>query len=200
MGKAKYVRASTLTSKLDRQLIDKDNYDFVFFEKISGIVPFNQRPKGEMVMKGVKNGKITALHFHDMSRVGRNVKDTLDIFQFLKDNNCIIVLEKEGLSWHPDGNNDIFDLTSTILSAVYDLERRNTLERTEEGRRISRVKHPERWVGRKSGTCESKDKFLKKHNDIVKLIKKGGYSMQQIKVLTGKGIMTVYKVRDSLKK
>jgi len=198
MATYKYVRISSIQQNDSRQLENSNRYDSIIKDKISGTIPFNKRPGGKKIINGVLSGEIDSVSFHDASRVGRNVKDTLWVIDFLKENNCRIFFEAEGLEWKKGGNNDIFDLTTTILAAVYQMEKRNILERTHEGRKISQIKHPEKWIGRRKGTKDSNDKTLQKHSDIVKLLKKGTYTMAEIQKLTSKGITTVYKVRNIL--
>ena len=44
--KVLYTRVSTTEQNIDRQVIDKDKYDYVLIDKCSGSIPLFERPNG----------------------------------------------------------------------------------------------------------------------------------------------------------
>jgi DNA invertase Pin-like site-specific DNA recombinase len=46
-----YTRVSTVDQNIDRQVIDKDQYDYVLVDKCSGSIPLFERPKGSEIEK-----------------------------------------------------------------------------------------------------------------------------------------------------
>ena len=78
--KVKYLRTSHFTQEGKRFDLDKTSYDRVFFDQgVSGTIPFAERPEGSVLMKWVKKGLITQLITDEVSRLGRNTKDVLDV-------------------------------------------------------------------------------------------------------------------------
>ena len=49
--KVLYTRVSTTEQNIDRQVIDKDKYDYVLIDKCSGSIPLFERPNGSEIEK-----------------------------------------------------------------------------------------------------------------------------------------------------
>jgi hypothetical protein len=49
--KIKYNRVSTSQQTGDRFTVDTEQYDLTLFDKVSGTVPFKERPKGKELAK-----------------------------------------------------------------------------------------------------------------------------------------------------
>jgi DNA invertase Pin-like site-specific DNA recombinase len=81
-----------------------------------------------------------------------------------------------------------------ILFSVANMESQLTLSRLQSGYRSLVASKGTKAVGRKTGSIELDDDFIKKHTDAIKYIKKG-YSYRQIAVLTNKSVNTVMKVK-----
>ena len=84
--KVKYNRVSTLQQTGDRFSIDKENYDLVLFDKVSGTIPFNERPKGIELVNLIKNNKVSELVVEEFSRLGRNTGDVIRTLEWLDEN------------------------------------------------------------------------------------------------------------------
>jgi len=56
--KVKYVRVSTDNQSLDRQVMDRGDYDRVYADQISGSVPMSMRPMGKQLIEDIENGKV----------------------------------------------------------------------------------------------------------------------------------------------
>ena len=177
--------------------MDKDVYDLTLFDKgVRGKVPFNDREKGKELVKLVLDGKVTELVVEELSRLGRNTVDTLTTLKWLEDNGVNVVVKGMGnLQSHIDGKkNPIWNLITSVMSSLYELERENILERTEMGRKMYVINGGK--LGRKIGTVENRQEFLQKENNqkIISLLEKGK-SVRDISGRLGVSTSTVVKVR-----
>jgi DNA invertase Pin-like site-specific DNA recombinase len=195
--KIKYNRTSTINQDGERFKMDKDVYDLTLFDKgVSGKVPFNEREKGKELVKLVSNGKVSELVIEEISRLGRNTVNTLTTLKWLEDNGVNVVVKGMGnLQSHIDGKkNPIWNLITSVMSSLYELERENILERTEMGRRMYVINGGK--LGRKIGTVENRQEFLQKETNqkIISLLEKGK-SVRDISGRLGVSTSTVVKVR-----
>ena len=195
--KIKYNRTSTINQEGERFKMDKDVYDLTLFDKgVSGKVPFNEREKGKELVKLVLEGKVAELVVEELSRLGRNTVDTLTTLKWLEDNGVNVVVKGMGnLQSHIDGKkNPIWNLITSVMSSLYELERENIMERTEMGRRMFVFNGGK--LGRKVGTVENRQEFLQKETNqkIISLLEKGK-SVRDISGRLGVSTSTVVKVR-----
>ena len=195
--KIKYNRTSTINQDGERFKMDKDVYDLTLFDKgVSGKVPFNEREKGKELVKLVSDGKVSELVVEELSRLGRNTVNTLTTLKWLEDNGVNVVVKGMGnLQSHIDGKkNPIWNLITSVMSSLYELERENILERTEMGRKMFVINGGK--LGRKVGTVENRQEFLQKENNqkIISLLEKGK-SVRDISGRLGVSTSTVVKVR-----
>lgn len=195
--KIKYNRTSTINQDGERFKMDKDIYDLTLFDKgVSGKVPFNDREKGKELVKLVLDGKVTELVVEELSRLGRNTVDTLTTLKWLEDNGVNVVVKGMGnLQSHIDGKkNPIWNMITSVMSSLYELERENILERTEMGRKMYVINGGK--LGRKIGTVENRQEFLQKETNqkIISLLDKGK-SVRDISGRLGVSTSTVVKVR-----
>ena len=195
--KIKYNRTSTINQDGERFKMDKDVYDLILFDKgVSGKVPFNEREKGKELVKLVSDGKVSELVVEELSRLGRNTVNTLTTLKWLEDNGVNVVVKGMGnLQSHIDGKkNPIWNLITSVMSSLYELERENILERTEMGRKMYVINGGK--LGRKIGTVENRQEFLQKENNqkIISLLEKGK-SVRDISGRLGVSTSTVVKVR-----
>ena len=195
--KIKYNRTSTINQEGERFKMDKDVYDITLFDKgVSGKVPFNEREKGKELVKLVLEGKVSELVVEELSRLGRNTVDTLTTLKWLENNGVNVVVKGMGnLQSHIDGKkNPIWNLITSVMSSLYELERENILERTEMGRKMYVINGGK--LGRKVGTVENRQEFLQKETNqkIISLLDKGK-SVRDISGRLGVSTSTVVKVR-----
>jgi DNA invertase Pin-like site-specific DNA recombinase len=195
--KIKYNRTSTINQEGERFKMDKDVYDLTLFDKgVSGKVPFNDREKGKELVKLVLDGKVSELVVECLSRLGRNTVDTLTTLKWLEDSGVNVVVKGMGnLQSHIDGKkNPIWNLITSVMSSLYELERENILERTEMGRKMYVINGGK--LGRKIGTVENRQEFLQKETNqkIISLLDKGK-SVRDISGRLGVSTSTVVKVR-----
>lgn len=94
--KVKYNRVSSISQSGDRFTADTDRYDLVLFDKISGTVPFKERPQGKELVKLVENGSVSSIHIEELSRLGRNVGDCISVCEWLDSKGVNIVVRNLG--------------------------------------------------------------------------------------------------------
>ena len=195
--KIKYNRTSTIQQEGERFKLDKDNYDLTLFDKgVSGKIPFSEREKGRELTKLVQNGEVDEVVVEELSRLGRNTIDTLTTLKFFEENGVNVVVKSMGnLQSMVNGKkNPIWNLITSVMSSLYELERENILERTEIGRKMYVMNGGK--LGRKIGTTESRNDFLKKDKTqkIISLLEKGK-SVRDISSRLGVSPKTIVKVR-----
>ena len=198
--KCKYNRTSTLHQHGERFGLDNDNYDLTLFDKgVSGKIPFSEREKGRELTQLVQNGEVDEVVVEELSRLGRNTIDTLTTLKFFEENGVNVVVKSMGnLQSMVNGKkNPIWNLITSVMSSLYELERENILERTEMGRKMYVMKGGK--LGRKIGTTESRNDFLKKDRTqkIISLLEKGK-SVRDISSRLGVSPKTIVKVRKYL--
>jgi DNA invertase Pin-like site-specific DNA recombinase len=193
----KYNRTSTLQQEGERFKLDKDNYDLTLFDKgISGKIPFSEREKGKELTQLVQSGKVNEVVVEELSRLGRNTIDVLTTLKFFEDNEVNVVVRGMGnLQSKVNGKkNPIWNLITSVMSSLYELERENILERTEMGRKMYVMNGGK--LGRKIGSVENRMGFLQKDRTkkIISLLEKGK-SVRDISSRLGVSTKTIVKVR-----
>ena len=168
--KVKYNRTSTIQQTGNRFELDNDNYDLVLFDKISGTIPFKERPKGIELVKLVEQGLVKDLVTEEFSRLGRNTGDCISTLEWLEEHNVNVTVRNIGLQSRPNGKkNPIWKMISSVMSSLYEMELQNIRERTEMGRLMYVQKGGK--LGRPLNSVESEKKFLDKEKN------KGNYQV-----------------------
>jgi DNA invertase Pin-like site-specific DNA recombinase len=172
----KYNRTSTINQKGERFKLDKGNYDLTINDfGVSGKIPFNRREGGSKLIELVKEGKVTKIVFEDLSRCGRTLKDSINTLDYFFENGVVIKVRNIGIESHtPNGEkNPMWNIVTSILSSVYEMERERILEITEMGRKQYVLNGGK--LGRKVGSMEDKMVFERKPQtkSIMKLLKMG---------------------------
>ena len=172
----KYNRTSTINQKGERFKLDKDNYDLTINDfGVSGKIPFNRREGGSKLIQLIEEGKVKKIVFEDLSRCGRTLKDSINTLDYFFENGVVIKVRNIGIESHtPNGEkNPMWNIVTSILSSVYEMERERILEITEMGRRQFVLSGGK--LGRKVGSKEDKMMFERKPQtkSIMKLLKMG---------------------------
>jgi len=193
----KYNRTSTINQQGERFTLDKEIYDLTLFDKgVSGKVPFMERENGKTLVNLIGEGKVTELVVEELSRLGRNTIDVLTTLHWLEENKVNVVVRGMGnLQSMVNGKkNPIWNLITSVMSSLYELERDQILERTEMGRKVYVMNGGK--LGRKTGTNETNQTFLNKPKSqkIISLLKKGK-TVRDICGRIGVSPKTVVKVR-----
>ena len=182
--RVKYNRVSTFQQSGERFTIDKEKYDLVIMDKVSGSVHFKERPKGKEIVRLVEDGKVTELVVEEFSRLGRNTGDIIQTLEWLEEHQVNVFVRNIGLQSRPDGNkNPIWKMISSVMSSLYEMELENIKERTAMGRMVY-VQNGGR-LGRPENTNESDKKFLEKEKtqEIIKYINKNRTIREICKIL-----------------
>jgi DNA invertase Pin-like site-specific DNA recombinase len=195
--KIKYNRTSTIQQEGERFKLDKDNYDLTIFDKgVSGKIPFSEREGGIKLNNLVEEGKVKEVVVEELSRLGRNTIDTLTTLKSFEEKGINVVVKSMGnLQSLVNGKkNPIWNLITSVMSSLYELERENILERTEMGRKMYVMNGGK--LGRKIGSVENRKDFLKKEKTqkIISLLEKGK-SVRDISSRLGVSPKTIVKVR-----
>ena len=193
-----YSRVSSVSQKLERQtegFSAKQKFDRTYTDKISGIVPFAERPSGARLLEDCHKGIIGEVHFWELSRLGRDTFDILTTVQTFVKMGVQVIVAKEGIRLLDDNGklNPTASIIIAVMSALAGVERQNIKERQLEG--IARAKLKGKYVGRKHGTTESADKFLAKpkSKEIAKLLD-ADYPVAHIAKVLEVSTTTVVKV------
>lgn len=130
-----YKRVSTADQNLDRQLIDV-KCDREYVEKISG--KNTDRPQLQALLQNIRKGDV--VHVHELSRLGRSVKDLLNIVEQIVHMNGTIKFHKENLVFTGEKKDPFQSLMLNLLSSIAQFERDLLLERQREGISIAKAK------------------------------------------------------------
>lgn len=138
-----YKRVSTVLQNTDRQLPNL-KCDREYIEKVSG--KDLKRPQLQALLQNIRQGD--EVHVHEMSRLGRNTKDLLEIVEDIVDRGGSIKFHKENLEFKSGENNPFQSLMLSLLSAIAQFERDLLLERQREG--IAIAKNKGKYKGKQS--------------------------------------------------
>jgi DNA invertase Pin-like site-specific DNA recombinase len=198
--KIKYNRTSTINQSGERYKLDKEVYDLTLFDKgVSGKVPFKEREKGIVLVELVEKGEVETVVVEELSRLGRNTVDVLTTLQWLEENAVNVVVRGMGnLQSHIDGKkNPIWNLITSVMSSLYELEREQIRERTEMGRKMYVINGGK--LGRRVGSNENIQSFLQKPKSMqIKSLLEKGKSVRDISGRLSVSTSTVQKVKKSL--
>lgn len=190
--KAKYIRVSSVTQNTDRQENTSEDVK-LFTDKISGAIPFSERPSAKKLIKEIESKKIDEVVVHSIDRLGRNQIDILNTIQFFKDNNCQLYIENLGVSLLTPSKKEssAFNIIVSVMSSLAEMERTQLKERQAEGIAIAKAKG--KYSGRSIGSTVTNEKLLNKHSDIVKCYQTK-MSIRDIAKVTKKSTATVQKI------
>ena len=193
--KINYVRISSGSQNNDIQVFNLPSDNKVFKDTISGSIAFSDRPEGAKIIELVKEGRIDTIYINDISRIGRDNIDVLNMIQFFTENGVNLISRREGLSTMIEGKvNPIASLIIGILSTLAQHELERLKERQREG--IARAK--DRGVYSSHGGNrkeETREEFLAKP-DTKKIIKylNEGNSLRRSALLSKASLGKVQKV------
>ena len=193
--KINYVRISSGSQNNDIQVFNLPSDNKVFKDIISGSIAFSDRPEGAKIIELVKEGRIDTIYINDISRIGRDNIDVLNMIQFFTENGVNLISRREGLSTMIEGKvNPIASLIIGILSTLAQHELERLKERQREG--IARAK--DRGVYSSHGGNrkeETREEFLSK-SDTKKIIKylNEGNSLRRSALLSKASLGKVQKV------
>ena len=191
--KAKYIRVSTTEQNISRQ----EEAGFILYvDKISGSVPFNERPEAIKLLKAIEAGKVDEVHVQSIDRLGRNTLDILQTIKQLSELQVNLIAQKEGLQTLVEGKeNPTAKLVINIMASLAEFELQTIKERQREG--IQRAKA--RGAYSQHGGSESKtmEELLAKPKNATALKElQRGESIRRTAKLAGISPSQVQRVRD----
>lgn len=170
--KVKYIRVSTLDQNTERQQTNSDEFKSIYIDKISGAIPFFERPQGKKLTNDILNKKVREVHIASIDRMGRNILDILTVSEFFNENNVNLYVENIGMyslvNYKP---NTIFKMIISVLGNVAEMERNNMLERQRQGIEIAKAKG--KYKGRLYGAVMNDEEFLKKYKKVKQELENG---------------------------
>lgn len=203
-----YTRISTDNGKQDtqRQVDELKEHSLkmgyvvvqVYEERISGVKKNGDRPVLMRMLEDSKSGLFEKVLVWEISRLGRSVVESLNTIELLNKNKVSLFIKNYNLeTLNANGEeNPLSKFMIQILLSVATMERDLIRSRFQSGYR-NYINNGGK-VGRKVGEVESKEKFLEKHKEVVKLLKRG-LSLRQISKLTdGTSTTTIMKVKKWL--
>jgi DNA invertase Pin-like site-specific DNA recombinase len=87
-----YTRVSTLEQKTDRQTVNSSLYDLVVEDKCSGSILFFKREGGKKIKTFIDMGCKLELDVHAIDRIGRDLRDVLNIIHYFSTKGIPFVL------------------------------------------------------------------------------------------------------------
>jgi DNA invertase Pin-like site-specific DNA recombinase len=127
--RVKYNRVSTIQQTGERFSIDKEKYDLTLFDKISGTIPFKDRPKAKELISLVEKGEVQEVVVEEFSRLGRNTGDVISTLEWFDQYGVNVVVRNIGLQSRPNGKkNPIWKMISSVMSSLYEMELENIKE------------------------------------------------------------------------
>lgn len=159
-----YVRVSTIKQDTTRQDIQLDKlgikFDKHYVDKMSG--KSKDRPQLNKMLLELKKGDV--VYSESISRLGRDLKDLIEIIEQLKNNGVRVVIVKEGI----DTDTSTYKLLLGIFGSVAEMERETIQERVIQG--VEKCKatgttKTGRWFGRQEVTAEDLPKDFRKYYD-----------------------------------
>ena len=99
--KAIYIRVSTKEQNTERQEVEGVK---MYIDKISGTIPFTERPQAKKLIKEIEKGKINYVEISSIDRLGRNLLDILNTIEFLKKYNCQLKIKNLAIEMLDENN------------------------------------------------------------------------------------------------
>lgn len=185
----KYLRVSTITQDVIRQDMQLDKlgvkFDKEYVDKMTRKT--KERPMLNKMIVELREGD--TVYCESISRLGRNLKDLIEIINQLVNNGVRVVILKEGI----DTNSNTYRLLLAIFGGVAEMERETIQERVVQG--IEKCKatgetKTGRWFGRVEKAIDDLPRDLKKYYE--KMISKEISKVEMAKLL-GCGRATLYR-------
>ena len=170
----RYVRVSSQSQRVDRQVEegDRTKYDFFLEEKVSGKTELFQREKGSIIKELVLEKKVDVVSIYSVDRISRNLKDLLSVIDFFHENGVALQIDNLGITSLVEGKvNPSIMIIVQMMGAFSQLENEWRVERQMEG--IRRAKEKGVYEMREHHRRrETKKEFLNKHKKTIEMMEK----------------------------
>jgi DNA invertase Pin-like site-specific DNA recombinase len=203
-----YARVSSTTDRqsTDRQVADLRNYASyanmkvtrVFEEHISGAKKNSERPVLGEALEYSRAHNIDMLLVSELSRLGRNAFEVLEVVKGLSDNGINLYMQKEKFTLLDDDKQPSMfaPVMLATLSTCAALERENIKFRLNSGRALY-IKNGGK-LGRRAGSTKSIEKKKEEYKEVIKNLK-SGIPIRKIAILTGTSASTIMRLKKDLK-
>ena len=199
-----YTRVSSTGDRqnTDRQVADLKAYaeyrqlevTSIFEEKISGAKKNSERPVLVEALDYCEANSIDILLVSELSRLGRNAFEVLEVVKRLVDNKINLFMQKEQFTLLDENKqpSTFAAVMIATLSTCAQLERENIKFRLNSGRAQYIAKGGK--LGRKVGSTKTIEQKKEEYKEVITLLKKG-YSIRNIAQLCNIGISTVQRIK-----
>jgi DNA invertase Pin-like site-specific DNA recombinase len=198
--RVKYNRVSTQIQSGNRFEADLEKYDLTLLDKISGTVPFKDRPQAKILIKQIELGLVKEVIVEELSRLGRHTGDCITTLEWMDEKGVNVFVRNLGVQSRPNGKkNPIWNVITSVISSLYALELDSIKERTSVGRQIYVQKGG--VLGRKVGSTLSDRDFIEKPKakKILEYLDKG-WTLREIAKQVDASTKTVMKVKATANK
>lgn len=176
-----YMRISTTKKeqKFDRQEDQmEDQVDVMYADRMSGSK--RKRPELERLLEDLKEGDTVLILSID--RLSRSTKDLLDIVEKIKERGASLVSLQD--SWlDTTSDNPMSDFLLTVMGALAEMERKQTVQRVNEGLAVAKSKG--KVFGRPKANQD-------KVNLALELYDEGRHTVKEIMSITDLSRKTIY--------
>ncbi len=170
MAAARYIRTSTFNQNEARQVAKQHPDEKIFIDKISGAIPFSERPQAKELLNTIKAGNVNYLSVSSIDRLGRSTLDVLQTIDSLTKLGVVLKVDNLGLESLVNGKeNPTFKLIVSVLANISEMERVTLRERQLEG--IAEAKKRGVYKGREKGTTETPQVVLNNYKEVVRFLK-----------------------------
>ena len=185
-----YMRVSTSLQTTDNQLLalqdyaTRMNYEITSIYKdegISGIKNKSQRPSLNEMMKDVVKGKFSQILIYDISRLGRSLKDLVNILNDFNQSKVRLIFIQNGI----DTSNSTGQMMFQLLGVFAEWERQTIVDRVNAG--LVRARQNGKKLGRPSTINDSVI-------SAVKLLRNQNLGIRKISTQLRIGVGTVMKI------
>lgn len=185
----KYLRVSTTKQDIKRQEMQLDKlgikFDKEYIDKMTG--KSKERPSLNKMIVEVKEGD--TVYCESISRLGRSLKDLIDIIEQLVNKGVRVIIVKEGI----DTNSSTYKLLLAVFGGVAEMERETIQERVLQG--VEKCKatgetKTGKWFGREEKKADDLPKEFRKY--YKKMLNKEISKVEMAKLL-GVGRATLYR-------
>jgi DNA invertase Pin-like site-specific DNA recombinase len=198
--RVKYNRVSTQIQSGNRFEADTEKYDLTLLDKISGTVPFKDRPQAKILINQIELGLVKEVIVEELSRLGRHTGDCITTLEWMDEKGVNVIVRNLGVQSRPNGKkNPIWNVITSVISSLYALELDSIKERTSVGRQIYVQKGG--ILGRKVGSTLSDRDFIEKPKakKILEYLDKG-WTLREIAKQVDASTKTVMKVKSTATK
>jgi DNA invertase Pin-like site-specific DNA recombinase len=194
--RVKYNRVSTQIQSGNRFEADTEKYDLTLLDKISGTVPFKDRPQAKILINQIESGIVKEVIVEELSRLGRHTGDCISTLEWMDEKGVNVFVRNLGVQSRPNGKkNPIWNVITSVISSLYALELDSIKERTSVGRQIYVQKGG--ILGRKVGSTLSDRDFMEKpKSKKIKEYLDKGWTLREIAKQVDASTKTVMKVKS----